>query len=136
LGFRREAFTNEQRQKLDGLVGNAVTGGELSFYMANYFTYFLFFSCEVKSSAAALDIADPQNAHSMRLAVRGVVELFRTVGRQKDIDREILAFSISHDLETVRIYGHTGRSKADGPRHVDASFLLDAPLDGMGSGSR
>ena len=35
-----------------------------------------------------------------------VVELFRLVNREKELDREILAFSISHDHESVRIYGH------------------------------
>ena len=38
--------------------------------------------------------------------MRGVVELFRLVKREKELDREILAFSISHDDRTVRIYGH------------------------------
>jgi len=40
------------------------------------------------------------------MAVRGIVELFRLVKREKELDREILAFSISHDHSTVRIYGH------------------------------
>ncbi|RMZ91970.1 hypothetical protein DV736_g777, partial [Chaetothyriales sp. CBS 134916] len=60
----------------------------------------------VEYGAAALDMADRQNAHSMTLAVRAVVELFRLVKREKELDREILAFSISHDHESVRIYGH------------------------------
>jgi hypothetical protein len=42
----------------------------------------------------------------MTLAVRGVVETFRMVGREKELNREILAFSISYDHTTVRIYGH------------------------------
>ncbi len=58
----------------------------------------------VKCSAAALDIADRQNAHSMTLAVRGVVDLFRQVGCEKKLHREILAFSISHDNNSVIIY--------------------------------
>ena len=33
-------------------------------------------------------------------------ELFRLVKREKELHREILAFSISHDHRTVRIYGH------------------------------
>jgi hypothetical protein len=60
----------------------------------------------VKCGTTALDIADRQNAHSMTLAVRAVVELFRLVKREQEVDREILAFSISHDHRTVRIYGH------------------------------
>jgi hypothetical protein len=42
----------------------------------------------------------------MTLAVRATVELFRLVGRELEIHQEILAFSISHDHESVRIYGH------------------------------
>jgi hypothetical protein len=60
--------------------------------MATWQMYFPFLTCEVKCGAAGR-----QNAHSMTLAVRGVVELFRLVGREKELHREILAFSISHD---------------------------------------
>jgi hypothetical protein len=68
--------------------------------------YFPFLACEIKCGAAALDVADWQNAHSMTLAVRAVVELFRLVKREKEIYWEILAFSVSHDHRLVRIYGH------------------------------
>ena len=74
--------------------------------MGTWYMYFPFLTCEVKRSAAALDIADRQNAHSMTIAVRTIVELFRYAMREKELDREILAFSISHDHRTVRIYGH------------------------------
>jgi hypothetical protein len=40
------------------------------------------------------------------MAVRGVVELFRLVKREKELHREILAFLVSHNDRTVRIYGH------------------------------
>ncbi|KAH8704535.1 hypothetical protein GQ44DRAFT_743638 [Phaeosphaeriaceae sp. PMI808] len=105
VGFKREAFSEEQREKLEPFIGD-FTGGDQSYFMATYYMYFPFFTCEVKCGAAALDIADRQNAHSMTLAVRAVVELFRLVKREKEIDREILAFSVSHDHRSVRIYGH------------------------------
>ena len=60
----------------------------------------------MKCGAAALDVADRQNAHSMTLAVRGIVELFRAVKRENEVNRKILAFSVSHDHQSVRIYGH------------------------------
>ena len=103
VGFRREAFTEEQLKKLQPFVGELT---DQSFFMGTYYLYFPFLTCEVKCGAAALDVADRQNAHSMTLAVRAVVELFRLVQREKELDREILAFSISHDHESVRIYGH------------------------------
>jgi len=103
VGFRREAFTEEQLGKLQPFVGELT---DQSFFMATYYLYFPFLTCEVKCGAAALDVADRQNAHSMTLAVRAVVELFRLVKREKELDREILAFSISHDHDVVRIFGH------------------------------
>lgn len=74
--------------------------------MATWQMYFPFLTCEVKCGATALDVADQQNAHSMTMAAKGVVKLFRLVGREKEFHREILAFSISHNDRRVRIYGH------------------------------
>ncbi|KAF2267283.1 hypothetical protein CC78DRAFT_551972 [Lojkania enalia] len=105
VGFRREAFTDGQLNKLSPFIGDWISGDQ-SFFMATYYMYFPFLTCEVKCGAAALDIADRQNAHSMTLAVRAIVELFRLVKLEKELHRNILAFSISHDHRTVRIYGH------------------------------
>ncbi|KAI4156662.1 MAG: hypothetical protein LQ340_000108 [Diploschistes diacapsis] len=104
VGLKRTAFTEEQLAKIEPIIGDIVT--EMSLFMATYYMYFPFLTCEVKSGAAALDIADRQNAHSMTLAVRAIVELFRLGKREKEVHREIMAFSISHDHRTVRIYGH------------------------------
>jgi hypothetical protein len=113
IGFGRSAFTVDQLEKLKPFVGEVIDTFT-TFYMATWQMYFPFLTCEVKCGAAALDVADRQNAHSMTLAVRGVVELFRLVKREKELDREILAFSISHDDRTVRIYGHY--PVIDGPK--------------------
>jgi hypothetical protein len=53
--------------------------------MAIYYIYFPFLTCEVKCGATALNIADRQNAHSMTMAVRGIVELFRLIKRKKKL---------------------------------------------------
>ena len=107
VGFGRSAFTEDQLQKLEPFVGDILFGSKYtSYFMATWQMYFPFLTCEVKCGAAALDVADRQNAHSMTLAVRGIVELFRYMKREKELHREILAFSISHDHRTVRIYGH------------------------------
>lgn len=103
VGFRRSAFTDAQLHKLDPFIGSVF---DTSFFVATYRMYFPFFTCEVKCGAAALDIADRQNAHSMTIAARSIVELYKAVNREKELDREILAFSISHDHRSVRIYGH------------------------------
>ena len=53
-----------------------------------------------------LDIADRMNAHSMTLAVRAIAALSRLRNRENKVHREILAFSISHNDQNVRLYGH------------------------------
>lgn len=42
----------------------------------------------------------------MTVAVRALIELFRLVKREKELDREILTFSVSHNHRSMRIYGH------------------------------
>ena len=105
VGFKRDAFTEDQLAKLSPFIGDFIAGDQ-SFFMATYYMYFPFLTCEVKCGAAALDIADRQNAHSMTLAVRAIVELFRAIKREDEVNRKILAFSVSHDHRSVRIYGH------------------------------
>lgn len=129
VGFKREAFTKDQLNKIQPILGELT---DMSYFMATYYMYFPFLTCEVKCGAAALDIADRQNAHSMTLAVRAVVELFKLAKREKEVDREVLAFSISHDHRTVRIYGHyavldEGETKYY--RHLIHEFSFTA-LDG------
>ncbi|MCJ1343921.1 hypothetical protein MMC31_002119 [Peltigera leucophlebia] len=122
VGFRRSAFTDDQLKKLGPFIGGV---NVTSFLMATYYMYFPFLTCEVKCGAVALDIADRQNAHSMTVAVKGVVELFRQLKREKELHRKILAFSISHDDTTVRIYGHyalTDEEKTTFYRHPIHKF--------------
>jgi hypothetical protein len=103
IGFRRSAFTEDQLTKLQPFLGDPSSS---SYFMGTYYMHFPFFTCEVKCGSAGLDIADRQNLHSMTLAVRAVVELFQLTNRTEELHREVLAFSVSHDHETVRIYGH------------------------------
>lgn len=42
----------------------------------------------------------------MTIAVRAVVEVYRAVKREKELNIEILAFSILHNHRSVRIYSH------------------------------
>ncbi|OJD12442.1 hypothetical protein AJ78_06957 [Emergomyces pasteurianus Ep9510] len=103
VGFARSAFSNTQLEKLAPFIGE-VPNLCNSYFLATFYMHFPFLTCEVKCGASALDIADRQNAHSMTLAVRAVAELFKFVGREEEINREILAFSISHDHRSVRIF--------------------------------
>ncbi|KAI9675098.1 MAG: hypothetical protein M1817_001506 [Caeruleum heppii] len=107
VGFARSAFTTEQLKRLEPFVGDILYGSKCTtFFMATTRMYFPFLTCEVKCGAAALDVADRQNAHSMTVAVKGLVELFRAVKREQELHGHLLAFSISHDDCSVRIYGH------------------------------
>lgn len=103
VGFRRSAFSDDQLRKLQPFLGDPSSS---SYFMGTYYMHFPFFTCEVKCGSAGLDIADRQNLHSMTLAVRAVVELFQLANRTEELHREVLAFSVSHNHETVRIYGH------------------------------
>ncbi|KAK4671213.1 hypothetical protein QC764_0092960 [Podospora pseudoanserina] len=105
VGFERDAFTEEQLAKPSPFIGDFIPG-DLSFFEATYYMYFPFLTCEVTCGAAALDITDRQNAHRMTLEVRAIVELFRAVEREDEVNRKTLAFSVSHDHQSVRIYGH------------------------------
>ncbi|KAK5158146.1 hypothetical protein LTR04_005265 [Oleoguttula sp. CCFEE 6159] len=103
LGFKRESFNQDRLRKLQPLIGEL---DDQSLFAATYNMYLPFLTAEVKCGAAALDVADRQNAHSVALALRGLVELFRLVGREKELHREINGFSLSHNDEAVRIYGY------------------------------
>ncbi|KAK3290472.1 uncharacterized protein B0H64DRAFT_412440 [Chaetomium fimeti] len=130
-GFKREAFGDNQLAKLSPFLGDFLAG-DRSLFMATHYMYFPFLSCEVQCGGTALDVADRENAHSMTLAVRAVVELFRLVKREAEVHRQILASSISHNHRAVRIYGHY--AVIDGNdvqyyRHPIHDFSLTA-LDG------
>lgn len=128
VGFTRDTFTDDQLEKLSPYIGDYIDGDQ-SLLMATYNMYFPFLTCEVKCGAAALDIADRQNAHSMTLAVRGVVTLFTLAKRQQELHRTILAFSVSHDHRSVRIYGHYPNIDGDKVtyyRHLIDEFFFTA----------
>ncbi len=74
--------------------------------MATDEMYFPFLTSKVKCDNEALNIADRQNAHSAAVAANAVVELYRLVSRQDELNQKILTFSISHDNEAVRMYEH------------------------------
>jgi hypothetical protein len=104
LGFKRDAFSQEQLQKLQILIGDPLI--DSSRIAATYNMYLPFLSSEVKCGAAGFDIADRQNAHTQSVVLRGLHTLFCSVGRQNELHREINGFSISHNDMEVRIWGH------------------------------
>ena len=104
VGFGRKAFTEARLSKLRPYLGDSRT--EVSRLRATWYMYFPFLSCEVKCGAGVLDVADRQNAHSMSIAARAVVDIYQLAGKEQTINRKILCFSISHNDQNVRIYGY------------------------------
>ena len=103
VGLKPSVFSSEQLTKLQPAIGG---WQDTSRVVAKDEMYFPFFTAEVKCGNEGLTIADRQNAHSAAVAVNAVVELYRLVSRQDELNHKILAFSISHDDRGVRIYGH------------------------------
>ncbi|KAM0466044.1 hypothetical protein ACHAPV_000997 [Trichoderma viride] len=108
VGFALCEFTQDQLKRLLPFIGGDAINYR-SFFMATDKICFPFLTYEMDDDS--LDDADLMNAHNMTLAVRGVVELFRLVNRQHKLHRQILAFSLSHDCTSVRIYGHYAEIK-------------------------
>ena len=126
VGFRESAFTEDQVNKLSPFVGGYKDQCSV---MAREDMYFPFLTCEVKCGDQALSVADRQNMHSASVSVKGIVELFKRVNRESDLHRKILAFSISHNSEIVKIYGHYALidgTKTHFYRHAIHQFLITA----------
>lgn len=68
--------------------------------------YFPFLTCEVKSGTGGLEVADRLNAHSADIATRAIFELFKPAERAEEVDKKVLAFSVSQSDIDVRIYGY------------------------------
>ncbi|KAI9732743.1 MAG: hypothetical protein M1818_007477 [Claussenomyces sp. TS43310] len=101
-GCKETIFTKGQVRKLEPFI----RGWKGTPFLATAWMYFPYLTVEVKCGNEGLNIADRQNAHSSGVAVKQVVDLYRKVSRQHELNRKILSFSISHDQEAVRIYGH------------------------------
>ncbi|KAI1431998.1 hypothetical protein GGR50DRAFT_27538 [Xylaria sp. CBS 124048] len=104
VGFRREAFAWSSLLNVKPLFGNAIQGQ--SSFMGTSKMLFPFLACEVVCGTDGLELADRQNAHSMMIAVRGLVRLFRLIGQEGQLHRQFLAFSVSLDDSSVRIYAY------------------------------
>jgi hypothetical protein len=102
-GLHWSIFTDNQMKKLDSIAGG---DGFRSRMKATESIYFPFLICEVKCGIAANRIGDRQNVYSAAVACKGMVELYQTVGRERELNRQILVFSVGHDEQSVRLYGH------------------------------
>jgi hypothetical protein len=99
-GLKWSAFSDPQRRKL------RIKPDEKSLYAVREDMYFPYLTAEIKCGNQALEYADRQNMHSMSIALRAVVSLAEAAGCLDQVHRRILGFSISHELEDLRIYGY------------------------------
>lgn len=102
VGCGATVFTKEQRQKLEPLIG----GWKGTPFLVSSKMYFPYLTVEVVGGNELLQVADRLNSHSAGIAISQVVELYRAVSRQDELNRKILVFSVSHNQRCVRIYGH------------------------------
>ena len=100
IAFKWENFSREEIRKL------GITIGLPSKYLARDDMFFPFITREAKSDRQPLEVADRQNVYSMSVALEGVVDLFRRVGRLEDLNGKALGLSMSYDNDTVRMYAH------------------------------
>lgn len=102
VGFKKTAFTSDQLVKLKPFIKD----WESSRFLATPCMLFPFFMVEVECGNEGLHIADRRNALSAAIAVKQVVNLFRMIHLQKEMNGRMLAFSVSHNHKIVKIYCH------------------------------
>src|SRR5271168_2171055 len=103
VGLKEPVFTQEEYEKLKPYVGSSK---ETCYVKVTGNIFFPFLTCEAKRGEIGLTVADRQNAHSASIAVNAIMRLYKAVKRQGEINRKVIAFAISYDNETVKIYGH------------------------------
>ncbi|KAI9889734.1 MAG: hypothetical protein M1814_005033 [Vezdaea aestivalis] len=105
-GLKPEVFTAVETRKLQ----NYCSPNRPFLFTAN--VCFPFLTCEAKSGDQALSRAQSQNINSGSIAVNAIVQLYQAAFGEKEPERvealygDVLAFSVSHDHDSVRIWGH------------------------------
>lgn len=102
FGIGHTAFTEEEIAKLR----NHTAWEKATLFTDNM--YFPFLLCEAKCSDQGINKADRQNAQSSSMAVNAIIQLHRVLGMESvsPLSGQILVFSLSHDNERIKIYGH------------------------------
>ncbi|TFB03513.1 hypothetical protein CCMA1212_004558 [Trichoderma ghanense] len=101
IGFSAEAFSEEHFGKAIDFF-NDLYAAKTSPMKVTADMFFPCFSLEIGPIA----LGERQNAHSMTIGMRGVVELFRGVSREGEVHRQILGWSIAHNHRRVEISAH------------------------------
>jgi hypothetical protein len=115
-GLLQKAFTEEEFRKLKNYASDAKP------FLFTHHLCFPFLICEVKTGEQGLATADRRNAHSASISVRAIIELHKAAfgakcpGRVSELYGQVLAFTVSHDNEQAKLYGHyaTDNGRQDG----------------------
>lgn len=124
-GLSSATFTEEERAKLENYTN---IDNPTKFTESMYFPFLL---CEAKCGKKNINDADRQNVHSASIAVNAIIRLCRAAGEHnaQSLSGHILVFSISHDNERVKIYGHFPIIR-DGRITFHRYYVHDYSLDG------
>jgi hypothetical protein len=124
-GLSSATFNEEERAKLENYTN---INNPTKFTESMYFPFLL---CEAKCGKKNINDADRQNVHSASIAVNAIIRLCRAAGEQtvQSLTGHILVFSVSHDNERVKIYGHFPIIR-DGRTTFHRYYVHDYSLDG------
>lgn len=84
---------------------------------------FPFLVCEAKTDKERLNKADQQNIHSASIVVRAIIVLYwEPFGHRSDcleqLPGEVPVFSVSHDNDSIFIYGHLAVAEPNFPERL------------------
>lgn len=124
-GLSPMAFSEEERVKLENYT-NIDHPTKVTESM-----YFPFLVCEAKCGRRNINDADRQNMHSASIAVNAIVQLCLVAGPEgtQDLSGQVLVFSVSHDNERVKMYGHFPMIR-EGRVTFHRYYVHDYSLDG------
>ncbi|KAK4622295.1 hypothetical protein CLAFUW4_07048 [Fulvia fulva] len=124
-GLSSATFTEEERYKMENYTN---VNNPTKFTDSMYFPFLM---CEAKCGKKNINDADRQNIHSASIAVNAIIQLCRAGGedRVRSLHGQILFFSISHDNERVKIYGHFPLIR-DGRTTFHRYYVDNYSLDG------
>jgi hypothetical protein len=75
-------------------------------FTGTWYEYLPFLTYQLGYGMRGMELADRQNLYSMKIALKGLIELFKLARLEVQINRQVLGFSIPCDLEPVRIWAH------------------------------
>ncbi|KAK0258354.1 hypothetical protein LTR91_026232 [Friedmanniomyces endolithicus] len=124
-GLSSATFTGEERAKMENYTNINIP---TKFTESMCFPFLL---CEAKCGKKNVNDADRQDVHSASIAVNAIIQLCRTAGGDsaQSLSGHILVFSVSHDNERVKIYGHFPIIR-DGRITFHRYYVHDYSLDG------